>query len=42
VIDGWLTSIPELSTWGMMLLGFTGLGYVGYRRRETLAGAAST
>ena len=23
---------PELSTWGMMLLGFVGLGYVGYGR----------
>jgi PEP-CTERM motif len=25
--------IPEPSTWAMMLLGFAGLGYVGYRRR---------
>jgi len=24
--------IPEPSTWAMMLLGFAGLGYVGYRR----------
>jgi hypothetical protein len=28
---------PELSTWAMMLLGFAGLGYIGYRR-----GAAPT
>jgi hypothetical protein len=25
-------SIPEASTWAMMLLGFVGLGYAGYRR----------
>jgi hypothetical protein len=24
--------VPELSTWAMMLLGFAGLGYAGYRR----------
>jgi hypothetical protein len=27
-----LTSVPEPSTWAMMLLGFAGLGYAGYRR----------
>jgi hypothetical protein len=26
------TSVPEPSTWAMMLLGFAGLGYAGYRR----------
>jgi hypothetical protein len=26
------SSVPELSTWAMMLLGFAGLGYAGYRR----------
>jgi hypothetical protein len=25
-------SVPETSTWAMMLLGFAGFGYVGYRR----------
>jgi hypothetical protein len=32
-------SIPEPSTWAMMLAGFAGLGFVGYRasRRETAA-----
>jgi hypothetical protein len=34
-------SVPEPSTWAMMLLGFAGLGYAGYRRsragRATLA-----
>lgn len=26
------SGIPELSTWGMMLLGFAGIGFVAYRR----------
>ena len=26
------TSVPELSTWTMMLAGFAGLGYAGWRR----------
>jgi hypothetical protein len=36
---GIIPSIPELSTWAMMLAGFAGLGFVGYRaaRRETAA-----
>jgi hypothetical protein len=29
---GLIPSIPESSTWAMMLLGFVGLGYAGYRR----------
>jgi outer membrane lipase/esterase len=28
---------PELSTWAMMLLGFAGLGFIGYRRSTRLA-----
>ena len=28
---------PEPSTWAMMLLGFVGLGYVGYRKTRTSA-----
>jgi hypothetical protein len=32
------TSVPESSTWMMMLLGFAGLGFAGYR---TSRGAAS-
>jgi PEP-CTERM motif len=33
--------VPEPSTWAMMLLGFAGLGYAGYRasRRESAAAA---
>jgi hypothetical protein len=26
-----LTSVPEPSTWAMMLVGFAGLGFAGYR-----------
>jgi PEP-CTERM motif len=35
------TSAPEPSTWAMMLLGFAGLGFVGYRasRRTGMAAA---
>ena len=32
---GWVLyspTVPEPSTWGMMLLGFAGLGFAGYRR----------
>jgi hypothetical protein len=29
--------IPEMSTWGMMLAGFSALGFAGYRRRTVAA-----
>jgi hypothetical protein len=29
---GDITAVPEPSTWAMMLLGFAGLGFVGYRQ----------
>ena len=34
-----LVGTPEPSTWGMMLLGFAGLGFLGYRKafKESLA-----
>ncbi len=28
-------AVPEPSTWGMMLLGFAGLGFAGFRRAKT-------
>jgi hypothetical protein len=28
--------VPEPSTWAMMLLGFAGLGYTGYRRAKVV------
>jgi len=34
-------TVPEASTWTMMLIAFAGLGYVGYRQRQKLASAAS-
>jgi hypothetical protein len=30
-------AVPELSTWAMMLVGFAGLGFVGYRRGKNRA-----
>jgi PEP-CTERM motif len=30
-------SVPEPSTWAMLLLGFAGLGYAGYRRSKRRA-----
>ena len=30
--DGLLATIPEPGTWAMMIAGFVGLGYVGFRR----------
>ena len=36
---GLTPSIPEPSTWAMMLLGFVGLGYAGYRRATTTRAA---
>jgi hypothetical protein len=29
-----VSAVPELSTWGMMLLGFAGVGFVAYRRAK--------
>jgi hypothetical protein len=30
-----LSAVPEPSTWAMLLFGFAGLGYFGYRGRRT-------
>jgi len=32
---GGATAVPEPSTWAMLLLGFAGLGYAGFRRKGT-------
>ncbi len=34
-VSGLAPSVPEPSTWAMMLLGFAGLGYAGYRNTKT-------
>jgi hypothetical protein len=28
------SGVPEPSTWAMMILGFTGLGFMSYRRKS--------
>jgi hypothetical protein len=33
-IDPPADAVPEPSTWIMLLLGFTGLGFAGYRRKQ--------
>ena len=35
-----VAAVPELSTWGMMLLGFAGVGFVAYRRSRKDEGLA--
>ncbi|WOH53750.1 choice-of-anchor C family protein [Bradyrhizobium sp. sBnM-33] len=34
-----VTAVPEASTWAMMILGFAGIGFIAYRRRNRIAGA---
>ena len=36
-VDGFAGAVPELSTWGMMLLGFAGVGFMAYRRKNPIA-----
>jgi hypothetical protein len=31
-VDSFATAVPEPSTWGMMMLGFLGVGFMAYRR----------
>ena len=33
-IDGFAGAVPEPSTWAMMLLGFAGIGFITYRRKQ--------
>ncbi len=35
-----VSGVPETSTWAMMLAGFAGLGFVGYRRNKLASVAA--
>jgi hypothetical protein len=28
------SAVPELSTWAMLILGFAGIGFIGYRRKQ--------
>jgi hypothetical protein len=30
-------AVPEPSTWAMMILGFAGIGFMAYRRRNNVA-----
>ena len=32
--DGPIPTVPEPSTWAMMILGFAGLGFMAYRRKS--------
>jgi hypothetical protein len=34
------SSVPEPSTWAMLLLGFAGLGFARYSRRSSAVAAA--
>ena len=40
-IRGFLTAVPEPSTWAMMILGFAGVGFMAYRRRNQMALSAA-
>jgi hypothetical protein len=33
-------AVPEPSTWAMMILGFLGVGFMAYRRRNRVLGVA--
>jgi hypothetical protein len=37
VTSGSITSVPEPSTWAMLLLGFAGIGFMAYRRKSNPA-----
>jgi hypothetical protein len=42
VFDNFVSAtVPEPSTWAMMLLGFAGLGFAGYRQRQKFAAASA-
>jgi hypothetical protein len=33
-VDGFASAVPEPSTWAMMILGFMGVGFMAYRRKN--------
>jgi hypothetical protein len=35
-----ISAVPEPSTWAMMILGFAGIGFMAYRRRNQAAALA--
>jgi hypothetical protein len=35
-LEGTVASVPEPSTWAMMILGFAGIGFMAYRRKHAL------
>jgi hypothetical protein len=39
-IRGFLTAVPETSTWAMLILGFAGVGFMAYRRSRKDQGLA--
>ena len=40
IADAFVATVPEPSTWAMMILGFAGIGFMAYRRRKIAALAA--
>jgi hypothetical protein len=40
-VTGVVAAVPEPSTWAMMILGFAGLGFMAYRRKEKLVLSAA-
>jgi hypothetical protein len=36
-VDSFTTAVPEPATWGMMILGFLGVGFMAYRRKGRAA-----
>jgi hypothetical protein len=32
-----MSAVPEPSTWAMLILGFAGVGFMAYRRKNTAA-----